>query len=563
MQCVLILDKGRSDGPHLQHHFGKPRWESLVPVIFTLATSSNMYAEVTQSNGRITFSHSSNHSTLSDDSIYSYSSSFDMPSTSGSRPPVPGLRVPTGPGPVSEASASDIVIGLHDSCNDGILESAPLESAPFDSGNSAIHQYVSNTPMARRITTFRQYLFPSVPKKNISSKTMAMYLAIERNHVEPIQILTLPNVIFPDSLLPFVVDAALLGKLQDFWDPTQQTLKPPTTYTEASVKRWLNRIGRSMAKATGARRSKRQWTTQFTNSPIPGSELDRKPDIALVQQDQDFETWKNIYAVTEVTSQSTWHSDLKWQINNKTYLMLSDQHHRRFVPFLAICAEKTYFVVTDREGQAFMEINHLQAGEYFALALLRVIAGFTFASNEALGFDPSFHHLETKGSRSMAISAGGRIYAVKSLVHAVRGMVGRSTRVWSAYDTNDPKRELCIIKDGWIQEGRAEAEKENLKKLENVTGIPELIWGGTVQVSDPTSNEGKGFRDDNTRWMRLGFSGGQQYRIHRRLVLKPVGENLSTFTSLGELIAAFRDVAVGMSMTFLIYYMLSVRFHST
>ena len=61
--------------------------------------------------------------------------------------------------------------------------------------------------------------------------------------------------------------------------------------------------------------------------------------------------------------------------------MLSDQHHCWFVLFLTICVGKTYFVVTDREGQAFMEINHLQAGEYFALALLCVIADFTFASN--------------------------------------------------------------------------------------------------------------------------------------------------------------------------------------
>ena len=94
---------------------------------------------------------------------------------------------------------------------------------------------------------------------------------------------------------------------------------------------------------------------------------------------------------------------------------------------------------------------------------------------------------------------------------------------------------------------RAKAEKKYLTTLQGIKGIPTLIWGGTVQIHHPgdSSRQQQLQVDDDTTWIRYGFSDGQAYRIHRRLVLKPVGERLSTFTSLGELVAALRDVAVG------------------
>jgi len=96
----------------------------------------------------------------------------------------------------------------------------------------------------------------------------------------------------------------------------------------------------------------------------------------------------------------------------------------------------------------------------------------------------------------------------------------------------------CKDLDRWIQERCANTEKENLEilHLHKVRDVPELIWGGAVQAHLPTTNNQ--LRDDNTLWIRHMFSDRCTFHIHRRLVLKPVGENLSTFTSLGELMAA-------------------------
>jgi len=167
-----------------------------------------------------------------------------------------------------------------------------------------------------------------------------------------------------------------------------------------------------------------------------------------------------------------------------------------------------------------------------------------------IGFDRTFQHLQPVDvddvvgpAKQIGVSAGGKIYAVKSLVHAVRGVVGWSTCVWSGFDIKDPKQQLCIIKDGWIQKSRANAEKDHLATLKDIKGVPKVLWGGTVQITDASGSS----RDDSTFWIRKGFTNGLQSRLHRRLVLTPFGENLSTFASLGELVAAFRDIVDGMS----------------
>jgi len=119
-------------------------------------------------------------------------------------------------------------------------------------------------------------------------------------------------------------------------------------------------------------------------------------------------------------------------------------------------------------------------------------------------------------------------FIVTSLVHAIQGVIGRSTRVFSGYDIKDPNKKLCIIKDGWIQEGRADAEKEHMEKLKGITGDPELIWGGTVELE---VSDGNTLCEDKTLWIRHGFSDGKKYCIHQCLVMGPVSENLSSFTS--------------------------------
>jgi hypothetical protein len=470
---------------------------------------------------------SPNDSLPSCSGLYSYDSSCDSSFGMDS----PGDFLP-GPGPSHQPSI------------DGQLNlpGFPLGSSPDPSNDPVLYQIPSSTPIVRRIASYRHYLPSAAPKRgNVGAREMGTYLAIELNRLKPTKVVDLPNVVFPDSCLPFVVNEELLRKLK-VWKPRKKILVPPAAFTEAAIQEWFNTIAKQISSSNKTK-VKQCWSANFCNTVIPHSELQRKPDVILIKNALTPLDWRSVHAVTEVTSRTTVHTEMMKTINNKTYLMFSTQHSRRFVPFLAVCGPKIFFFVTDREGQTVSEICYEQPGEYHALNLIRIIVALTFGDDEIIGLDPTVT-INSDGVIK-TISSGNKVYAVKSTIHVVRGIIGRSTRVWSAYD-NDKK--LCIIKDGWIQEGRADAERRHLEQLKDIEGVPTLLWGGTVKIRDHKNKEK--FCDDNTAWIRHGFSDKSVYRLHRRLILSPVGQNLATFTSLGELVAALRDVAVGMFTTF-------------
>jgi hypothetical protein len=380
---------------------------------------------------------------------------------------------------------------------------------------------------------------------------MGKFLAIELEKKIPTDIPQLPSLIFPDSSLPFAVNEEFLKSLgKTVWNSRRNILVHPEGLLEEQVETWLNGIAKAISNATG-RTTRKIWTAQFANSILKHPELRRKPDIILVKERLNPINWRNVDAVAEVTRRPNLHSDMKKTIDNKTYLMFITQHSRRFVPFLAICSDDIYFIISDRQGQAIATISYCKAGVYHALNFIRIIVALMFGDDETIGFDSTVE-MDAQGEIKK-IRAGDTNYSVHSTIHVVRGIVGRSTRVWSAFRVlENGEREAVIIKDGWIQEGRADAEKENLEIVQDIRGVPKLIWGGSVQAHLPAGNNQ--LNDDTTLFIRNLFSDRRGFRIHRRLVLSPVGENLSTFASLGELVAALRDVVVGMFMTNFIYH---------
>lgn len=483
-----------------------------------------------------------NDNLISYSSVYSFDSSFGIDSIQGLESP--RFSQPSQLQPANEAinqQSNGVDLGGEE--EELSRESSHPCGTPDRSKNQSLYEIPSTTPVIRRIASYRHFLPSAAPKRErILAREMGDYLAIELDNVKPTNIIDLPNIIFPDSSLPFPVNEGLLRQLKDVWNPRKKVLIPPIAYTEAGIQNWFNLIAHNIASVKPKSPASRYWSSQYCNTVLPDKELEYKPDVILIDNQHIPLDWRSVHAVAEVTSRKSFHSEMKRTINNKTYLMFSTQHNRRFVPFLAICAHKIYFFVTDREGQAMSEIRHLQEGDYHALNLIRIIVALMFAQHETIGFDPTM--TTSHEGQISTISANGEKYTVKSAIHIVQGIIGRSTRVWSVHDSN---KRLCIVKDGWIQEGRADAERQYLEKLnrDEVAGIPQLLWGGTVQIHDPKDPLRQRFCDDHTAWIRHGFSDGTKYRIHRRLILSPVGQDLSSFTSLGELVTALRDVAVG------------------
>ena len=313
---------------------------------------------------------------------------------------------------------------------------------------------------------------------------MGNYLAIKLDKITPIPIVNLPSIVFPNSLLPFPVNEALIASLgYKIWSTCHKILKPPKRLTEVTVQEWLNNIGQVVSNVTGFK-LKKFWSSQYANTILSDSELKRKLDIILINTGLlESINWRTIHTVAEVTSCPKWHPTMKSMINNKMYLMFTTQHSCQFVPFLGVCAKTIHFIVSDRQGQAVVEIPYTQSGVYHALDIIQIIVALMFRSDETIAYDLT---IETGPDGEITkISTGGKEYKVNSTVHAIHGIVERSTHVWLAYDMaqTGPKKSV-IIKDRWIQQGCADTEKEHLVAVKNnhITSVPTLIWGGAVQA---------------------------------------------------------------------------------
>ena len=112
------------------------------------------------------------------------------------------------------------------------------------------------------------------------------------------------------------------------------------------------------------------------------------------------------------------------------------------------------------------------------------------------------------------------------------------------------KKKHYVLKDYWTHKGRKRTEKEILLKIKGLLGVSQLVEAWTVQT------EGA---DETTDWLRPPFLVGNkdfETRLHRRLLLTPVGDPLVEFSSLQELISIFIDIVHGEQLLSILYQML-------
>ena len=83
---------------------------------------------------------------------------------------------------------------------------------------------------------------------------------------------SIPDVVFPNNLLPFHVDQALLDRLKRNYGGSHQLLRPkpraPET-SEAGYVQWLNGIVDELKDITGHEPC-RMWNNHFSTIPLPG-----------------------------------------------------------------------------------------------------------------------------------------------------------------------------------------------------------------------------------------------------------------------------------------------------
>jgi hypothetical protein len=349
--------------------------------------------------------------------------------------------------------------------------------------------------------------------------------------------------IFPNSKLPFPPTKELLHQLSRFdtkltkWK-IPEVLRSDLKQTEKNVAEFLNEICTDIGRVAKVERI-RDWNSNFCNSPLEGSPISRKPDIILVDnQSRSPVTWTSIRAIAEVTTQDGEPKRICYTVTDKSYIMLTTQPHRVFVPVISFWGTTDNFfvrlTVTDRQGQ--LRSQALKLGVAYrqadCLKFLRLMIGFCFAPKSVIGYDPTM--LTNEYDKVVSIICDGKKFDVINTIFESQSLVGRATRVWEV----EFEKRRYILKDAWVEVSRPMPEYTLLEGLQGIKGVPRLFCGENVYVEGVAISTAV-IRDG-------GWGDCSRARIRRRVVTSSIGAHVATFSSKKELVSIFRDIVLSM-----------------
>lgn len=380
---------------------------------------------------------------------------------------------------------------------------------------------------------------------------------------------SLTEAVFPDYNLPIRIDDDLLNgpratrrQTQTRRSPKSVLSRPPEDWSEVNTCQWLNDIGDTLRQAKldanytnnngqVATPSKRIWSSAYSSifmkhsnkhNPVPL----RKPDIILIDNDFDGDiSWPQVHALAEVTRTELIKSrTIKDTVYQKSYVMFRSQDNRSFVPSLYFTGEGFFtFNVCDRSGIVYT--TTLEIADH-PLILLRILTGLMFGRPSVVGYDETVQ-CDSLG-RAVLIRVGGLDYRVKAELFKSTALRGRATRCWSV-ESVDERKEGFVLKDCWADVRREQSEIVILKLIRELGlceshYVPRLVHGENVPI---LLNVMMGLYGDDCTARRRGEDSSVEGRVHRRLLMKPLGRHLTDFRCLHELVGAVIDAVEGPS----------------
>jgi hypothetical protein len=393
------------------------------------------------------------------------------------------------------------------------------------------------------------------------------------------QNVNLATAIFPDTSIPFAVDAGLIKRLLPPGTSPHETrqanlglksilLNPPANWTEKDIADWLNSIGTALKEVhpeLGTYHDlddkqvtipKRTWTPKYHGNVLHGSPTKRKPDVILVDEGDksraigEGATWQKVHAFSEVTITERKNSKtLKDTIRQKSYLMLTSRADRCFTVCLDFAHDSFTLTAIDRASLVYSET--LKVVENPCI-LLQIIVGLMFGRPSDIGYDETIECGED--GKAISIMVGGKKYKVEEELFRSEALRGRATRCWRVSRSEGGILEEFVVKDSWVDTRRTQSEIVTLQRIHmegicDGKGIPRLIHGEDVHVPTGAFN----FIVDSTARRRVAQTDEQvEERVHRRLLMGPVGIRITNFRSRKELIRAFIDVVESKCHLFII-----------
>jgi hypothetical protein len=372
---------------------------------------------------------------------------------------------------------------------------------------------------------------------------------------------------FPDACLPFTIDEKLVDKLvppgtspYPNWPQTKPQsilLNPPALWSKNNIADWLNAIGNALEKiypqfsayldvdGGQAAIAKRRWYAGHHGKILDGSPIRCKPDVVL---DQIYEkrvdsegtetTWQKVHSTCEATITELKNSKIiKETVRQKSYLMFTSQANRCFTICLDFTHDSFTLTVIDRAG--LVQSETLKVLEE-PCTLLRVIVGLMFGRLSDIGYDETMECDEDGNTKSLIVD--GKKYQVVEELFKSQFLMG-----WRVSRSEGGIVNEFVVKDSWVDVGRTQSEIKMLTRIHE----DRLCQGqGREDVRVPT---GSHFAIDSTARRRALAKGQEEEKVHRWLLMGPVGIRITNFRSLRELIGAFIDFVEGIFYSFIFY----------
>ncbi|KJA15159.1 hypothetical protein HYPSUDRAFT_208087 [Hypholoma sublateritium FD-334 SS-4] len=360
--------------------------------------------------------------------------------------------------------------------------------------------------------------------------------------------------VFPDSKLPVPFDLTAVQACDKLWnESTCSYLSPPTSLTEENLQIWLNTIRNSLADIHGLADNvavpepcNRLFDHTTALKGPSGSYMLRRPDIVAIDKSVSDATdssqrldWRMIYAFVEVTKSKSRLPQLIRQVTERAASIYGEPTK----------LEYTFFVV-DRAGvtqtSPSMPIN-----SYAIFLFMRIIFAICFAKPESIGWDPLveihpdtyeptrvtiLETLKSTDANKPSTTVVRRTYDIVKLIHRSPILFGRGTRVWIV---KDEEGQFLVLKDSWIHEASTTSEITLLQKInkainDETTGylfknnLPSFVSGQECVCSTDT--------------VRGLLTNKPAKRHRRRIVMRIIGDHVTSFRSKTEFVAVFLDL---------------------
>jgi Fungal protein kinase len=188
----------------------------------------------------------------------------------------------------------------------------------------------------------------------------------------------------------------------------------------------------------------------------------------------------------------------------------------------------------------------------------RIIQASANADDSILGFDPTLRidalHPPPRSFPSPigTVEIDGINYDIISILWTSNGFIGRCTNAFHVRPQGAPPHIVngrldeydFVVKDSWLDEYLASHEEDIYEHISGIKGVPTLLKTWTVQNA---GDDDSTLRHRPSSWDRRELSPEYVTRIHRRLLMAPVGSPLSSFRSqrefLGGLITALESMS--------------------